>query len=90
MLVAVQLLIAAVMLTMTVLVTVAAINVFGILKEFRLTLSKINRILDNTQTVSDLIQIPENVPDRVITSPKNEEVTRRKFFHRAGLPLHSS
>lgn len=53
MLVVVQLVITAVILTMTVLVFIAAINVFQIFKEFRLTLKRVNKILDNTAVLSE-------------------------------------
>jgi hypothetical protein len=54
----VQLLLAVVITTLTFLVSVAAIQVFHIFHEFRLTLKKINHILDNTQALSDLAARP--------------------------------
>ncbi len=49
----VQLLMGIVITTMTFLVAVVGIQVFHILHEFRILLQKTNRILDNTQTLSE-------------------------------------
>jgi hypothetical protein len=49
----VPILLSVVILTLTFLVTFAGIQVFHILHEFRLSLKKLNKILDNTQTLSD-------------------------------------
>jgi hypothetical protein len=49
----VQLLLAVVITSMTILVSVLGIQVFQILHEFRLTVRKFNKILDNTQTLSE-------------------------------------
>lgn len=48
-----QILLGATILLSTFLVTFAAIQVFHILSEFRQALKKLNRILENTQTLSD-------------------------------------
>ena len=109
----IQLLLAIVITTLTFLVSVAAIQVFHLLHEFRLVLKKINRILDNTQTLSetaarpvtavnqfftevkDLVtetedQLIQDIPDKVVTSPRQPEKLRHRFFRRAGLPLRPS
>jgi hypothetical protein len=49
----IQLLLAVVITSMTILVSVLGIQVFQILHEFRLTLKKFNKILENTETLSE-------------------------------------
>jgi hypothetical protein len=49
----VQFLLVVVITTLTFLVTFAGIQVFQILHEFRLAIKRINKILDNTQTLSE-------------------------------------
>lgn len=49
----VQFLLVVVISTLTFLVTFAAIQVFQILHEFRLALKRVNKVLDNTQTLSE-------------------------------------
>ena len=46
-------LLTVVILTLTILVATAGIQVFHILHDFRQTLQKLNRILDNTQVLSE-------------------------------------
>ncbi len=48
-----QILLSVVVVLSTFLITVAAFHVFHILHDFRLTLKKLNNILDNTQTLSE-------------------------------------
>lgn len=54
----IQLLLVVVISTLTFLITFAAIQVFQILFEFRQVLKKINRVLDNTQTLSETAAKP--------------------------------
>jgi hypothetical protein len=49
----IQILLAVVILTLTTLVTFAGFQVFHILNDFRQVLSKFNKILDNTQALSE-------------------------------------
>jgi len=48
-----QILLSVVILTLTTLVAIAGIQVFHILHQFRQTLQKLNRILDNTHALSE-------------------------------------
>lgn len=48
----IQLLLTVVITSLTIMVSVLGIQVFQILHDFRLTLKKLNRILDNTETMS--------------------------------------
>lgn len=50
---AVQILLSAVIISLTVLVSVVGIQIFQILHELRLTLKKANRILDNAESLSE-------------------------------------
>lgn len=54
----VQLLLASVVATLTFLIAFAGIQVFHILHEIRLSLQKMNRILDNTRTLSETAARP--------------------------------
>ena len=54
----VQLLLAVVVTTLTFLIAFVSIQVFHILHEFRLTLRRINRILEHTQTLSETAARP--------------------------------
>ncbi|MDO8488423.1 MAG: hypothetical protein Q7S31_03890 [bacterium] len=53
-----QFLLVIVITTLTVLVTVVAIQVWQILFEVRAAMKKINKVLDNTQTLSDISAKP--------------------------------
>ncbi len=67
----VQLLLIAVISTLTILVSAAAFQVFQILHEFRLTLKKINRILDNTHTLSESAARPVTAVNEFFTEVKD-------------------
>jgi len=67
----VQLLLVIVITTLTLLITFAAIQVFHILHEFRLGLKRINRILDNTQALSDTAAKPINAVNEFFTEVKD-------------------
>lgn len=73
-----QLVLLVVITTLTFLVTFVAIQVVHILHELRLTLRKINHLLDHTQTLSEVKQLLE---------PTEDESPRRRFFHRSGQML---
>lgn len=53
-----QFLLVTVITTLTILVAVVAVQVWQILYEVRQAMKKINKVLDNTQTVSDITAKP--------------------------------
>ena len=67
----VQLLLVIVIATLTFLITFAAIQVFHILHEFRLAMKRINRILDNTQTLSNTAAKPITAVNEFFTEVKD-------------------
>jgi hypothetical protein len=86
----IQLLLAVVITVLTFLVAFAGIQVFHILHEFRLTLQKLNRILDNTHTLSesaakpitavneffsDVRQLVGDTQDKIIESTEDKVIT---------------
>ena len=72
----VQFLLVIVVTTLTTLVSVVAVQVWQILAEARQVMKKINKILDNAQTLSDVKELVEE--------PKHH------YFRRSGLPLRPS
>jgi hypothetical protein len=54
----IQLLLAVVITTLTLLIGIIAVQLFQILHEFRQTVRKINRILDNTQVMTETVARP--------------------------------
>lgn len=67
----IQLVLLAVVSTLTVLVATAAFQVFQILHEFRFTLKKLNKILDNTQTLSEASARPVAAVNNFFTEVKD-------------------
>lgn len=67
----VQLILVIVIATLTFLITFAAIQVFHILHEFRLAMKRINRILDNTQTLSNTAAKPITAVNEFFTEVKD-------------------
>lgn len=67
----VQLILVIVIATLTFLITFAAIQVFHILHEFRLAMKRINRILDNTQTLSNTAAKPISAVNEFFSEVKN-------------------
>jgi len=67
----VQFLLTLVITTLTLLVTFASIQIFHILHEFRLTLKRLNRILDNTQTLSNTAAKPITAVNEFFTEVKD-------------------
>lgn len=53
-----QLLLMVVVLIVTALLTVLGVQVYFILKEFRITLQKANKVLDDTGTISESVSKP--------------------------------
>lgn len=67
----VQLLLVVVIATLTFLITLAAIQVFHILHEFRLAIKKLNFILENTKTLSDRAAKPITAVNEFFTEVKD-------------------
>ena len=67
----VQLLLAVVITTLTLLITIVGIQVFHLLHEFRLTIKKINHILDHTQTLSETLARPVTAVNQFFTEVKD-------------------
>jgi len=67
----IQLILVAVVSTLTILITTAAFQVFQILAEFRKTLKKVNRILDHTQTLSETVARPVTAVNNFFTEVKD-------------------
>lgn len=67
----IQILLAAVILTTTTLVAIAGIQVFHILREFRLALQKLNHIMDNTQSLSAASAKPITAVNEFFTEVKS-------------------
>lgn len=53
-----QILLALVILTLTVMLSVIGVQVYFILKEFRNTLQKVNKVLDDTGEISESVSRP--------------------------------
>lgn len=53
-----QLLLAFVIMILTVMLTVIGVQVYFILREFRLTLQKANKVLDDTGVISESVSKP--------------------------------
>ncbi len=81
-----QFLLVVVIATLTLLITVVAIQVLHLLHDVRQAVQKFNRILDNTHTINQLFSEPK---DQIIESTPSAPSIRR-FFHRSGLPLRPS
>lgn len=67
----IQLLLAAIITALAFLMTLVGIQVFHILHEFRLTLKKVNKILDHTHTLSDAASRPVTAVDQFFTDVKD-------------------
>ena len=67
----IQLVLVAIVSTLTILIITAAIQVFQILHEFRLTMKKINRILDHTQSLSETVARPVTAVNHFFTEVKD-------------------
>ncbi len=58
---ATQFLLAFVILVLTAMITVIGIQVYFVLREFRSTLSKANKVLDDTGVISESVSKPVNM-----------------------------
>ena len=94
-----QFLLVVVITTLTILVSVVAVQVWQILWEVRQAMQKLNKILDNTQTVSETTAKPIAAVNQFFSEVKElvnqteEEIIeepKHRFFHRSGLPLRPS
>jgi hypothetical protein len=66
-----QLIISAVIVSLSFLLAVVGIQTYHLLHEFRLTLKKFNHILDNTQTISETIARPITSVNNFFTEVKD-------------------
>jgi len=98
-----QFLLVIVITTLTILISVVAVQVWQILAEVRQAMKRLNQILNNTQTISETTakpiaavnqffsevkQLVDLTEDEIIeTTP---DTPKRHFFHRSGLPLRAS
>jgi len=82
-----QFLLVVVISTLTILITVVAIQVFQLLHEAKTVVRKLGMFLDNAATLKELVkssesEIVKQTTDRVV---KNRPlVVTGRFFHRAG------
>jgi hypothetical protein len=83
-----QFLLVVVIVTLTFLIALIAVQVFQVLHEARQAIRKFNKILDNPQ---DLMQIKDELPDRIITPPAKKQIasveSSKRFFRKAGSML---
>jgi hypothetical protein len=68
---AITLLLSVVILTLTTLIVIAGIQVMHILHEFRMTLKKLNRVLDNTAILSEASAKPITAVNEFFTEVKS-------------------
>lgn len=94
-----QFLLVIVITTLTILVSVVAVQVWQILAEVRQAMKKLNRVLDNTQTISETTAKPIAAVNQFFSEVKelvNQteegiiEEPKHHYFHRSGLPLRPS
>ena len=74
-----QLLLAFVILVITVMLSVISVQVYFILREFRHTLTKANKVLDDTGVISESVSKPISILATVmklLTDPKKKENNR--------------
>lgn len=67
---ATQILLVFVIVTITVMLSVIFTQVFFILKEFRKTLTKANKVLDDTGIISESVSKPINMVSSMLTGAK--------------------
>ena len=98
-----QFLLVIVITTLTILISVVAVQVWQILAEVRQAMKRLNQILNNTQTISETTAKPiaavnqffsevnqrvDWTEDEIIES--TPDTPKRPFFPRSGLPLRAS
>ncbi len=67
---ATQLLLTFVIITLTVMLSVIFVQVYFILREFRTTLTKANKVLDDTGIISESVSKPINMVSSLILGAK--------------------
>lgn len=67
----VQILLVVIVATLTFLVAFAGVQVFHILHEFRQSLRRLNKILDNTQSISETASKPITAVNEFFSDVKN-------------------
>ena len=79
---AAQLLLAGVILVLTTMVTIIGIQVYLILREFRNTLAKANKVLDDTGVISESVSKPVNLVSTMLLGSKIGAGLARKLAGR--------
>ncbi len=74
-----QALLAMVIISLTVMLTLIGVQVFYILKEFRNTVRKINKVLDDTGVISEAVSKPANMFSSMLLGIKGGAALM-KFF----------
>ncbi len=74
---ATQALLAFVILMVTVMLTVICIQVYFILREFRATLQKANKVLEDTGVISESVSRPVSMLSTMITGIKGGSALMR-------------
>lgn len=67
---ATQVLLAFVILVLTVMLSVIGVQVYFILREFRSTLAKANKVLDDTGVISESVSKPVSMVSSMLTGVK--------------------
>ncbi len=67
----IQILLAAVIATFTIMLSAIGFQIFHILHDMRITVKKLNRILDNTQTLSESAVRPVTAVNSFFTEVKD-------------------
>lgn len=77
----IQLLLAVVITSLSFMLTIVGIQVFHILHDFRQSLKKLNRILDNTREISESVARPVTAVNQFFTEVKDlVNVTQDKLI----------
>ncbi len=81
-----QFLLIVVISTLTILITVVAVQVFQLLHEAKMAVRKFSQTIENTAALKEIIKTSETeiikqTAERIV---KNRPVTTGRFFHRAG------
>lgn len=74
-----QLFLAGVILALVVMLSVISVQVYFILKEFRMTLSKVNKVLDDTGTISESVSKPINMISTAFMGIKGGSALMKMF-----------
>ena len=74
-----QLFLAGVILALVVMLSVISVQVYFILKEFRGTLTKLNKVLDDTGTISESVSKPINMLSTALIGIKGGSALMKTF-----------